>query len=459
VSRKTYKELEARQRIRKEGGTFWTLEGVEDKVTMVVDCLVQLDGGKWKRRQVSMQTGNMIFQEDGKEVLKVGRGDVVKREGLGLVAWPKSTAANRKQVQVGLIVEESGSRKQVSQWLDQLARRQQGRLLVFINPFSGTGRAERRWEQVMVLTGLKEDEVKVVVTQKAGQARQMLKTMELDEYRAVVSVSGDGLFHEVLNGLASRDDWEKVRRELPLGLVPGGSGNAVHCSLLHQLAESFDDEVKVAGLNILKGESRPVDYIECETREARFLSIFGVAWGFIPEADIGSEVLRWMGPSRAYLWVAWRFCFLRVFSGSVSYLEAKSLSNNDFDMPHIDAEVPESWTTLKGDFLNVYACKQSWLDYNALLHPEIRPNDGDIWLVIIRGPISRIALLSWLLKVDTAGHLEMKETTVVKVKAFRFDPTDPGPDCPMTVDAEVLQGQRVQGRIREGGCRMLVKPE
>ena len=25
--------------------------------------------------------------------------------------------------------------------------------------------------------------------------------------------------------------------------MPGGSGNAVHCSLLHQLAESFDDEV------------------------------------------------------------------------------------------------------------------------------------------------------------------------------------------------------------------------
>ena len=26
----------------------------------------------------------------------------------------------------------------------------------------------------------------------------------------------------------------------------------------------------------------------------------------------------------------------------------------------------------------------------------------------------------------------------------RFDPSEPGPGCPMTVDAEVLQGQRVQ---------------
>ena len=50
-------ELEE-ERIRKEGGTFWTLEGVEDKVTMVVDCLVQLDGGKWKRRQVNFVKQN-----------------------------------------------------------------------------------------------------------------------------------------------------------------------------------------------------------------------------------------------------------------------------------------------------------------------------------------------------------------------------------------------------------------
>ena len=34
------------------------------------------------------------------QVLKVGRGDVVKREGLGLVGWPISTAGKRKQTQV-----------------------------------------------------------------------------------------------------------------------------------------------------------------------------------------------------------------------------------------------------------------------------------------------------------------------------------------------------------------------
>merc|ERR1719391_289523 len=48
-----------------------------------------------------------------------------------MVAWPISTATNRrKRAEVGLIVEEPGCRKEVGQWLDQLAKRHQGRLLV-----------------------------------------------------------------------------------------------------------------------------------------------------------------------------------------------------------------------------------------------------------------------------------------------------------------------------------------
>ena len=41
-------------------------------------------------------------------------------------------------------------------------------------------------------------------------------------------------------------------------------------SLTEVILICFSFEVKVAALNILKGESQPVDYIECETREARY---------------------------------------------------------------------------------------------------------------------------------------------------------------------------------------------
>ena len=38
-----------------------------------------------------------------------------------------------------------------------------------------------------------------------------------------------------------------------------------------------------------RGETTPVDYLECETEDRRFLSVFGVAWGAIPDCDIRSE--------------------------------------------------------------------------------------------------------------------------------------------------------------------------
>ena len=56
----------------------------------------------------------------------------------------------------------------------------------------------------------------------------------------------------------------------------------------------------------------------------------------------------------------------------MSYLEAKA-DLEEGDMPGIEEDVPESWTTIEGEFLNVYASKQSWLDYTTQLHPKVRP--------------------------------------------------------------------------------------
>ena len=58
----------------------------------------------------------------------------------------------------------------------------------------------------------------------------------------------------------------------------------------------------------------------------------------------------------------------------MSYLEVSEDQDDceDVEMPKIEDDVPPSWTTVEGDFLNVYASKQSWLDYTAQLHPEVR---------------------------------------------------------------------------------------
>jgi sphingosine kinase len=49
-----------------------------------------------------------------------------------------------------------------------------------------------------------------------------------------VTVSGDGLIHEVVNGLFERSDWREAFARIQLGVIPGGTGNALSRTLIHE---------------------------------------------------------------------------------------------------------------------------------------------------------------------------------------------------------------------------------
>lgn len=48
----------------------------------------------------------------------------------------------------------------------------------------------------------------------------------MSKWDGLVSVGGDGLLVEVVQGLMDRDDWEKAL-QLPVAPLPGGSGNGL----------------------------------------------------------------------------------------------------------------------------------------------------------------------------------------------------------------------------------------
>ena len=49
-----------------------------------------------------------------------------------------------------------------------------------------------------------------------------------------MTVSGDGLIHEIVNGLFERVDWRESLARLPIGVIPGGTGNALSRTLIHE---------------------------------------------------------------------------------------------------------------------------------------------------------------------------------------------------------------------------------
>lgn len=63
-----------------------------------------------------------------------------------------------------------------------------------------------------------------------GHAYEIAKTLPLD-YDAVVTVSGDGLIHEVMNGFSHHDEPRKAFA-IPIAPIPTGSGNGLALNLL-----------------------------------------------------------------------------------------------------------------------------------------------------------------------------------------------------------------------------------
>jgi diacylglycerol kinase family enzyme len=86
----------------------------------------------------------------------------------------------------------------------------------------------------------------------ATAARVVAVPAPAPRYDGLVTISGDGLFHEVMNGLGARPDAITALR-FPVGIIPAGSGNGLTASL------GWNRDVVKAALHITRGLCRPMD--------------------------------------------------------------------------------------------------------------------------------------------------------------------------------------------------------
>ena len=132
-----------------------------------------------------------------------------------------------------------------------------------------------------------------------GHARNWIEeTRDLkSRYSGIITISGDGLVHEVYNGLWQRPDWDEMC-DFPVGIVPGGSGNALNCSLLRQLSQPLDGTNNLgaawSGCNVAQGASEnktvSLDLMEVELGDGqKRVSFFGVTIGLVADVDIGNK--------------------------------------------------------------------------------------------------------------------------------------------------------------------------
>ncbi|KAJ2818555.1 Sphingosine kinase 1, partial [Coemansia erecta] len=196
-------------------------------------------------------------------------------------------------------------------------------VLIFVNPVSGKRKSVKLFETIVKpILEIGCTQYTLQITKSQGHAAEYVKTEDLSKFTSIVAVSGDGLLHEILNGLLTRPDWPSLRN-IALGVVPTGTGNG--------LAKTIDciwpEQAAVA---IVRAQSRPIDIMSATMSsglvEYCFLSL---TWGLLGDIDIESERMRWAGAARLDLYGTLRLMNLRYYGGRLHYLPATVTADGD----------------------------------------------------------------------------------------------------------------------------------
>ncbi|XP_006868455.1 PREDICTED: sphingosine kinase 2 [Chrysochloris asiatica] len=200
------------------------------------------------------------------------------------------------------------------------------RLLLLVNPFGGRGLAWQ-WCKNHVLPMISEAGLSfnLIQTERPNHARELVQGLSLSEWDGIVTLSGDGLLYEVLNGLLDRPDWEEAVKT-PVGILPCGSGNALAGAVNQHggFAPALGlDLLLNCSLLLCRGGGRPLDLLSVTLASgSRCFSFLSVAWGFVSDVDIQSERFRAFGSARFTLGTVLGLATLHTYRGRLSYLPA-----------------------------------------------------------------------------------------------------------------------------------------
>ncbi|XP_036397242.1 sphingosine kinase 1 [Megalops cyprinoides] len=391
------------------------------------------------------------------------------------VALAQDSHANLEEAQRWARAIDEGSVRQLPQRDGVLYSevRRPCRVMLLLNPHSGKGQALSLFtghvQRMLTEAGVPHT---LVITERQNHARELVREADLSQWDAMVIISGDGLLFEVVNGLMEREDWEAAI-QTPLGILPGGSGNALAASIHHYSGSqpvSSEELLVSCGFLLCKGLVSRMDLVSVHTASSqRLFSFLSLAWGFVADVDIESEKYRHVGAARFTVGTLVRLASLRVYQGRLAYLPAEETPSTtpvtpttpprgppDSLLAPLEQPVPGDWTVVEEeDFVLMLAMYQSHLAEDLLAAPGATLEDGLIHLFYVKAGISRAALLRLFLAMEKGTHLASSCPYLVhvKVRALRLEPFSP--KGVITVDGESVDYGPIQAQVHGGLARLI----
>ncbi|KAK9450038.1 ATP-NAD kinase-like domain-containing protein [Limtongia smithiae] len=352
----------------------------------------------------------------------------------------------------------------------------QKRLLVFVNPFGGKGKAIRRFRAgALPVLEVARCKLNIVETKYRNYALEYVEnTQGLEElYDGIVCCSGDGIPHEVFNGLAHRSTGPDRAFKIPVCQIPCGTGNALAKNLCGTMDPAY------AALCTVKGAPTPIDLCIFTQNGKSSVSFLSQAIGLIADVDLGTEHMRWMGNARVTVGL-----LQRVFAHKSYALDAQVRIVHDSrdqirrahkkhtarpvtitpDSPDLDSssaeawpdlkygdgtdDIPEDWVTLDTSNISLfYVGKMPWMAFDALFFPAALPRDGYMDLVTVDATIPTFEILSIMSGVAEGKHFESDHVKYYKCDAYRVTPT--GQEGYVSIDGEKFDYAPFQVEVKK----------
>ncbi|CAI4951893.1 ATV_HP_G0017560.mRNA.1.CDS.1 [Saccharomyces cerevisiae] len=207
-------------------------------------------------------------------------------------------------------------------------------IFVIINPFGGKGKAKKLFmTKAKPLLLASRCSIEVVYTKYPGHAIEIAREMDIDKYDTIACASGDGIPHEVINGLYQRPDHVKAFNNIAITEIPCGSGNAMSVSC------HWTNNPSYSTLCLIKSIETRIDLMCCSqpsyAREHPKLSFLSQTYGLIAETDINTEFIRWMGPARFELGVAFNIIQKKKYPCEI-YVKYAAKSKNELKNHYLE---------------------------------------------------------------------------------------------------------------------------
>ena len=276
------------------------------------------------------------------------------------------------------------------------------KILLVYNPFAGHGRAKKILPEVEAEFTKHNIEFDLRLTDYPEHATEIMKDAKLKTYDAIIAAGGDGTLFEIINGYYMNP----VKKKLPLGILPIGTGNAVARDLeLH--VSKWKEAIEI----IAQMKPRKVDVgkFTSHGQSYYFLNILGL--GFVADVTKTAKSLKALGNISYSLGVLYQMLKLKSFKLKIE-LDGKLLEReNTF--------VEVSNTTYTSNF------------YMA---PKAKIDDGLLDITLLN-KLSRIGLLKAFPKVFTGEHVNLPVVETFTAKHIKIT-TDP-PKV-LTPDGELI---------------------